>query len=292
MGKTLDTKEGCLSYLEKVRWGKTIKCPYCLSEKTHPSKNEQGRHFCYNCVRSFSVLVGTIFEDTRLELPVWFEIIHAMLKNKSGLSAKRISSQFGITLKTAWLTAMKIRCAMIDRDTKFHGLLHSDENCLVAKDKRSKKLNKYDVGKAISLKGDKPNLSVIEEITPMRLLGILKHYKKADESPVMKKGLRSYATMDETIEEISYNHAEKNKDKAALTSVEDYWEEIKAGMRGNYKALSDKYLPFYLVEYEYKQKRRNKRSGLFSEFIKTAISNNAHTQHHLFTKIKKEFTYG
>ncbi len=291
MGKTLDTKEGCLSYLEKIRWGKTIKCPYCLSEKTHPSKNEQGRHFCYNCVRSFSVLVGTIFEDTRLELPVWFEIIHAMLKNKSGLSAKRISSQFGITLKTAWLTAMKIRCAMIVPDTELHGLLYSDENYLVSKDKRSKKLGKYVIGNSASLNPDNPDLCVIKEIIPMNLIGMLKHYKTTEPSALVKKGFRSYAKMDEAIEQISNSHAERNNKKPDAISLQDYWNEMKTGIRGNYKALSEKYLPFYLIEYEYKLKHRNKRSGLFSEFIKNAVSNNTPMSNHTLIKRKKEVAY-
>jgi transposase-like protein len=306
MGNKFSTQEECLSYLEKMRWCKTIKCPYCHSERTHLSKNEQGRHYCYNCVKSFSVFVGTIFEDTRLELPVWFQVINAMLKNKTGLSATQISSQYGITLKTAWLTAMKIRCAMIDHNSRLHGLLHLDENHFASKEERSKKLGKHIINAAGSLNSNetnikegkkteikshkssnKPKLKVIEEITPMSLLGMLKHYVHIDKEAMIKKRFRSYSKMDKAIEQISDKQSEQKKTKAAVNSVEAYWDDIRNGIRGNYKSLSEKYLPFYLVEYEYKFNRRNKRSGLFSEFIKNAVSNKLLIPEHKLIKIKR-----
>lgn len=138
--KKFSTQAKCLSYMEKLRWGKTVICPYCDSNRTFKYKNQQGRHFCYNCKRSFSVFVGTIFEDTRLELPTWFMIIGILLNSKSGIAAQEIKRQIGVTLKTAWLTAMKIRCAMISRKTQLHGVLEMDESYFGAS---SKKLSKY-----------------------------------------------------------------------------------------------------------------------------------------------------
>ena len=78
--KKFNTQAKCLKYLEKLRWGKNVTCSYCDSEKTIKSKSEQGRHYCYNCKRSFTVFVGTIFEGTRLPLPTWFLIIGLMFK--------------------------------------------------------------------------------------------------------------------------------------------------------------------------------------------------------------------
>jgi transposase-like protein len=281
MGNKFSTKEDCLSYLEKMRWGKTVKCPYCHSERTHPSKNEQGRHYCYNCVKSFSVLVGTIFEDTRLELPVWFDIIEAMLKNKTGLSAMQIAAQFDITLKTAWLTAMKIRCAMIDENSELQGLLHLDENNFAAKKTAT----------ISDKKGNRSKLKVIEKITPLSLLGMLKHYIKTDNASSAKTSSRSYAKMEEAIEQISNNQTAHRKTKTAAKSGEAYWNDIKSGISGNYKSLSQKYLAFYLVEYEYKFNNRNKRSGLFSAFVKNAVCNHSPLPNHTSVKTKKKMAH-
>jgi len=292
MKNEIITQEQCLQYLEKMRWGKTVKCPYCHSERTHPSRNETGRHFCYNCVKSFSVLVGTIFEDTRLELPIWFGIIKTMVSNKSGLSAIEISERFNITLKTAWLTAMKIRCAMIDSDTQLHGILQMDESYLSSKPKQSKKLDKYAVGKSTNKatagsKKIKPKN--IEQLTPMNLLGLLKHYIKTDKQSKGESSFRSFAEMDNAIESINMKHNERRE--ADVNMMESYWDYIKDGIRDNYKSLSKKYLPFYIVEYEYKFKRKNKRSGLFSEFIKNAVATLPVVPVHKTKTSKKKIAY-
>jgi len=54
------------------------------------NQKEKGRHYCYDCKRSFTVFIGTIFEGTRLTLPLWFLTIGLMLNAKSGISAQQI----------------------------------------------------------------------------------------------------------------------------------------------------------------------------------------------------------
>ena len=90
VNKNYNTQTKCLVLLQKMRWGKSVKCTFCQSKKTKPIKSEKGRHTCNNCNKSFSVLAGTIFEDSKLPLPTWFQIITLMLNAKSGISAKEI----------------------------------------------------------------------------------------------------------------------------------------------------------------------------------------------------------
>jgi DNA-directed RNA polymerase subunit RPC12/RpoP len=78
--KKYDTQAKCLSYLEKLRWGKNVKCPYCDSKRVHAYKDQAHRYKCYSCKKSFSVLVGTIFQDTKLKLPDWFMITSLILQ--------------------------------------------------------------------------------------------------------------------------------------------------------------------------------------------------------------------
>ena len=100
--KNYNTQAKCLKLLEQLRWGKSVKCTFCDSKKVKSIKNEQGRYSCKNCKRSFSVIVGTIFEETRMPLPKWFQIITLMLNAKSSVSAKEIQRNIGITYKTAY----------------------------------------------------------------------------------------------------------------------------------------------------------------------------------------------
>ena len=102
--KKFDTQEKCLSYLEKLRWGKTVRCTKCGSDNTVRIKTQAGRHHCNHCKTTFSVLVDTIFENTRLELPKWFLIIGLILNAKKGISAKQLMRDSGVTYKTAWIS--------------------------------------------------------------------------------------------------------------------------------------------------------------------------------------------
>ncbi len=88
-----------LELLRKTTLGKTVKCPYCGSEKNHCYKNRKNRHKCYDCKRSFSVLIDTIFEDTCLPLSNWFIAIGLMLNRKSGIASKEIQRNIGVTYK-------------------------------------------------------------------------------------------------------------------------------------------------------------------------------------------------
>lgn len=288
--KQFSTQKKCVKYLEALRWGKIPKCPYCNSERTIRAKSEVSRHHCYACKRSFTVFVNTIFEDTRQPLPTWFLVISLVLNSKMGISAKEIQRQLGVTLKTAWFTAMKIRCAMISHNTQLHGVLEMDESYFGS---TSKKLNKLtDKSNAVIStvatvkkrgrgtkkipvvgiveKGGNVQTKVIEKLTARNLMAMLKHYANTQDSVLVTDGFRSYAKMEEAIEHITVKHANRTG-KLNTNTIEGYWSLIKNGIRGNYRSLSQKYLPFYLVEYDYKYNNRNNKN-IFEDFIKSALT--------------------
>ena len=308
--KKFNTQSKCLKYLEKVRWGKTVHCAYCDSKRTIRAKSEEGRHYCYNCKRSFSVLVGTVFEDTRLGLSKWFMIAGIMLSDKMGVSAKQISRQTGVTLKTAWLTAMKIRCAMVDNNTSLHGVLEMDESYFSSSNKKITKntpdnlpvLSTVTTTKrgrgtkktpvvGIVEKGGNVKTKIVEKLTSRNLLTMLKHYVKTEDSVLVTDGFRSYAKMDEEIEHITVRHKEGKKGHLNTATVEGYWSILKNGIRGNYRSLSKKYLPFYLVEYDWKYNRR-KNQAAFEEFLKTALKMEPQMLNYKPVKNTKEIAYG
>lgn len=90
-----------------------VVCPYCNSDKTCKHNTEkQKRHQCWNCERSFSVFVGTIFQDTKLPIQKWLLAIALMTEAKKGISALQLSRNLDVTYKTAWSISHKIRKAM------------------------------------------------------------------------------------------------------------------------------------------------------------------------------------
>ncbi len=306
--KKFNTQDKCLKYLEKLRWGKNVTCSYCDSERTIKAKSEKGRHYCYNCKRSFTVFVGTIFEGTRLPLPTWFLTIGLMLNAKTGKSAQEIKRQTGVTLKTAWLNAMKIRCAMISKDTQLSGVLEMDESYFGNRKKRLTKETKDNVPVLASVtekrgrgtrkvpvvgiveKGGNVKTKIVEKLTARNLMAMLNHYVKTEESVLITDGFRSYSRMEEEIEHITVKHSERSR-KANTNTIEGYWGLIKNGIKGNYKSLSKKYLPFYLVHYDYMYNNR-KNDNLFEDFMKDALTNENNMLNYKPIKEPKKIVYG
>ena len=83
--------QSCIHFLEKLRWGKHPICPYCTDDNVYKKKNEL-RYNCRKCLRSFSVIVGTIFHGTHMPLNKWFLIKSYMNESGDSMSASEISS--------------------------------------------------------------------------------------------------------------------------------------------------------------------------------------------------------
>lgn len=264
--KKYNTQAKCLKLLEKLRWGKVVKCTYCHSTKTAPIKSEQGRHTCKNCKRSFSVFVDTIFEDTRLELPKWFIVITMMLNAKSGIAAKEIQRNIGGSYKTSYYTAMRVRIGMLMKETKLGGMIEMDEsyfggrarksqkkpednqaNLSTTTNKRGRGTNKVSVAGMVQRKGD-VKTKVIEKLTKRNLLAMLKKYGKKENAILITDGFRSYKELETYIDRLEINHKKEfSKGIVHVNTIEGFWSYVKNGIKGNFKSISKKYLPFYLV---------------------------------------------
>ncbi|WP_176844585.1 IS1595 family transposase, partial [Mucilaginibacter gossypii] len=132
--KRFPDQSSCIDYLEGLRWQGLPECPYCNSKRSS-KRQESQRHICNSCNRSYSVLVGTVFEGTKLPLPQWFLAISLMLNAKKGLSARQLSRDLGCNRKTGWYLQMRIREAMRDGGDGglFKGIVEVDETYLGGK---------------------------------------------------------------------------------------------------------------------------------------------------------------
>ena len=118
-----------MKHLEIVKWGKkrTPICPHCEATNITPRKSRKWFYHCNNCNKDFTVLFDTIFERSNMPLPKWFALITMMLNARKGISSMELHRQLGVTYKTAWYSAMRIRCAMIDEGDLLEGIVEMDE---------------------------------------------------------------------------------------------------------------------------------------------------------------------
>lgn len=144
--KNFKTQKECIEFLENKRWKNGVECPYCKSSKTsiHNEEGRTSRHQCQSCKSSFSVLVGTIFEASKLPLVKWFMAIALIIEAKKGISSHnnqscslvqepavsslQLSRNLDVTYKTAWFLSHKIRKALEEKNPAlFGGVVELDE---------------------------------------------------------------------------------------------------------------------------------------------------------------------
>lgn len=113
-----DTQNKCKKAIAESRWSDGIaKCPYC--GESHSYKRGDGRYICKKCNCSFSALVGTIFENTKISLVKWFMAMYLISSHRKGISSHQLSRDLHVTQKTAWFMLHKIRTLFTQNDTEY-----------------------------------------------------------------------------------------------------------------------------------------------------------------------------
>lgn len=106
------TEEGCLRYLGKLRCPEGFYCPRCGHRKVRLTKRALYR--CRSCVYKVSVTAGTVFQDTKKPLQLWFRAICHVTSQKYGANALGLQRVLGLgSYHTAWKWLHKLRCAVI-----------------------------------------------------------------------------------------------------------------------------------------------------------------------------------
>lgn len=122
-----DTDEACRDYLVSLRWPDGFRCPACGHVKAWWIK--RGLLHCARCGHQTSVTAGTIFQDTRKPLRLWFRAMWYVTNQKSGVSALGLQRVLGLgSYETAWVWLHKLRRAMVrpGRD-RLSGAVEVDE---------------------------------------------------------------------------------------------------------------------------------------------------------------------
>src|ERR1700722_19133755 len=115
-------------YFEEHRWPDGVKCPLCGSAdvlRGTQSKRRRQVWYCHakGCETQFSVTSGTIMEFTKLPLRKWMMAFHFIGASKKGISSLQLSRMLGVTYKTAWHLAHRIRKTMAENSQMFTGIV-------------------------------------------------------------------------------------------------------------------------------------------------------------------------
>src|SRR3569832_1522516 len=117
--------EKARDYLEALRWPNGPICPHCgvigHAYKLEGKAHRPGVYKCGDCREQFTVTVNTVFHRSKVALNVWLQAVHLMCASKKGVSALQLQRMLGVTYKTAWFMAHRIREAMKAEPSKLLG---------------------------------------------------------------------------------------------------------------------------------------------------------------------------
>ncbi|HET9181915.1 MAG TPA: IS1595 family transposase [Candidatus Angelobacter sp.] len=149
--KACSDELAAVEFFEAQRWGDTPACVHCGSvevyKMTDAKTGERSKRFlwrCRDCGQQFTVRIGTVFEESRLELRHWAYAFWRAATSKKGVSALEIKRHCQISYKSALFLMNRIRFAMAPDDNapKLTGNVECDETYIGPRKPRYKGTSK------------------------------------------------------------------------------------------------------------------------------------------------------
>jgi len=276
------TEQACREYLIKLRWPDGFVCPRCGTHSSWATKRKL--LVCAKCQYQGSVTAGTMFQDTRKPLTLWFRAIWWVTTQKNGASAVGVQRILGLgSYTTAWIWLHKLRRAMVRPDReRLRGRIEVDEAYIggVEEDVRGRQTET----KALVVIACEENESGIGRIrlrhipdaSATSLVGFVQEAIEPG-SVVRTDGWEGYAGLEEK----GYKHKvtvlqrRRRSPSQLLPRVHMVASLLKRWLLGTHQgAVSRDHLAYYLDEFTFRFNRRRSRSRgkLFYRLLQQAVA--------------------
>jgi len=270
-------EEAARLHFEGQRWGKAVTCGHCSSTEVTECKNHKPMPYrCKTCRKHFSVRTGTVLAESRLPLQKWLMAMYMMTTARKGISSVQMAKELGVTQKTAWFLAQRIRETWMNNgdEDKLDGPVEVDEayiggkaKTMHAKDRAERKhfKNKQAVVGILQRNGE-----VRAMHTDRRMASRMVHNHVKSGATVNTDAASVYTHLGQTFDHHIVNHSigEYVRGKAHTNGIESFWALLKRGHYGIYHYMSPKHLHRYVREFSH---RHNTRNLTTMEFINTTI---------------------
>ncbi len=281
------TENTCLDEIKNIRWPNGITCPSCQKITTFYKINGRTAYSCGICRYQVFPLAGTIFEKTTTPLQFWFYAMFQMTHTRSGISAKQLERELGVTYKTAHRMFKQIRKLMAEPSTSFSdGTIEVDETFMGGKginrahkwrqgiEGKEKEIILGMVKRNESTKGKSENKKIYLKHIPNTGKWTLLNQVQEHINPkakVITDEWRGYTQLYKYgYEHLSVNHRAKQYVKGTIhtQNVENFWSILKRGVYGVYRIVSKKYLQTYADEYAWRYNHRSLKENMFDQLLR------------------------
>jgi len=273
------TDEGCRQYLFALRWPNGFVCPRCGHGEVWAM--QRGRWLCAACRYQASVTAGTIFQDTRLPLTLWFRAMWSITSQKNGVSAMSVQRILGLgSYQTAWAWLHKLRRAMVrpGRD-RLDGRTEVDETYVggreqgvvgrLTQDKSLVLVAAQEDGRGIG----RIRMRRVEELTRAAVRAFLAEAVEPG-SVIRTDGLNVYEGLDGYRHEPVVIKRQTGDASTVLPRVHRVAALLKRWLLGTHQgAVRPRHLDYYLDEYTFRFNRRKSasRGKLFYRLAQQAV---------------------
>jgi len=272
----------CRAYLFALRWPDGFACPGCGGQTALAIRRDLWR--CGDCGRETSVTAGTVFQDSKLPLTLWFRAMWQMTSQKHGMSALGLQRVLGLgSYKTAWAMLHKLRRAMVRPGReRLGGTVEVDETYWGSEEEGMR--GRKTVDKAL--------IAIATEAVPGRSKAIgrirLRHIPDTKRktlhgfirdaiepgSTVVTDGLNPYRNPTGYVHERYVQRHHPAGAESLLPRVHYVASLLKRWMLGTHQgAISHQHLEDYLDEFTFRFNRRTSasRGKLFYRLVQQAV---------------------